>query len=161
MHIAVAGNIGSGKTTLTNLLSRNFGWQAHYEDVDDNPYLDDYKTKPFEAVAYIQDKIEFGDLVLNLGLRYDRIDPNAWQFKQREADTDANGNIIASTGMFGGNEIFDESDVEDSEVHQFVSPRMGVAFPVTENTVFHAQFGKFYQAPNLQDLYLSPFFLDS
>jgi deoxyadenosine/deoxycytidine kinase len=42
MHIAVAGNIGSGKTTLTNLLSRHFGWQAHYEDVDDNPYLDDF-----------------------------------------------------------------------------------------------------------------------
>ena len=42
MHIAVAGNIGSGKTTLTGLLARNFGWQAHYEDVDDNPYLDDF-----------------------------------------------------------------------------------------------------------------------
>ena len=42
MHIAVAGNIGSGKTTLTGLLARHFGWQAHYEDVDDNPYLDDF-----------------------------------------------------------------------------------------------------------------------
>ena len=42
MHIAIAGNIGSGKTTLTRLLSRNFGWEAHYEDVDDNPYLNDF-----------------------------------------------------------------------------------------------------------------------
>ena len=42
MHIAIAGNIGSGKTTLTGLLSRHFDWQAHYEDVDDNPYLDDF-----------------------------------------------------------------------------------------------------------------------
>jgi deoxyadenosine/deoxycytidine kinase len=42
MHIAVAGNIGSGKTTLTGLLARHFGWDAHYEDVDDNPYLDDF-----------------------------------------------------------------------------------------------------------------------
>ncbi len=42
MHIAVAGNIGSGKTTLTGLLARHYGWQAHYEDVDDNPYLDDF-----------------------------------------------------------------------------------------------------------------------
>jgi deoxyadenosine/deoxycytidine kinase len=42
MHIAVAGNIGSGKTTLTNLLSKHFGWDAHYEDVDDNPYLNDF-----------------------------------------------------------------------------------------------------------------------
>lgn len=42
MHIAVAGNIGSGKTTLTGLLSRHFAWKPHYEDVDDNPYLDDF-----------------------------------------------------------------------------------------------------------------------
>ena len=42
MHIAVAGNIGSGKTSLTGLLSRHFGWKPHYEDVDENPYLDDF-----------------------------------------------------------------------------------------------------------------------
>jgi len=39
MHIAIAGNIGSGKTTLTGLLAKNYGWQPHYEDVDTNPYL--------------------------------------------------------------------------------------------------------------------------
>lgn len=42
MHIAIAGNIGSGKTTLTGLLSKHFGWDAHYEDIDDNPYLNDF-----------------------------------------------------------------------------------------------------------------------
>ncbi len=42
MHIAVAGNIGSGKTSLTGLLTRHFGWKPHFEDVDDNPYLDDF-----------------------------------------------------------------------------------------------------------------------
>ncbi|OFY16548.1 MAG: deoxynucleoside kinase [Bacteroidetes bacterium GWE2_42_24] len=39
MHIAIAGNIGSGKTTLTGLLSKHFAWEPHYEDVDTNPYL--------------------------------------------------------------------------------------------------------------------------
>ncbi|HPE35374.1 MAG: deoxynucleoside kinase [Sphingobacteriia bacterium] len=39
MHIAVAGNIGSGKTTLTTLLSKHFKWEPHFESVDDNPYL--------------------------------------------------------------------------------------------------------------------------
>ncbi len=39
MHIAIAGNIGSGKTTLSGLLAKHFGWEAHYEDVDSNPYL--------------------------------------------------------------------------------------------------------------------------
>lgn len=42
MHIAVAGNIGAGKTTLTGLLSKHFRWEPHYEDVVDNPYLDDF-----------------------------------------------------------------------------------------------------------------------
>ena len=42
MHIAVAGNIGSGKTTLTSLLAKNMKWEAHFEDVDDNPYLNDF-----------------------------------------------------------------------------------------------------------------------
>jgi deoxyadenosine/deoxycytidine kinase len=44
MHIAVAGNIGVGKTTLTNLLAKNFKWEPHYESVEDNPYLDDFYT---------------------------------------------------------------------------------------------------------------------
>ncbi len=42
MHIAIAGNIGSGKTTLTGLLAKHYGWEPHYEDVDDNPYLNDF-----------------------------------------------------------------------------------------------------------------------
>jgi len=42
MHIAVAGNIGSGKTTLTKLLAKHYRWDAHYEKVDENPYLNDF-----------------------------------------------------------------------------------------------------------------------
>ncbi len=42
MHIAVAGNIGSGKTTLTSLLAKNFAWEAHYEAVESNPYLNSF-----------------------------------------------------------------------------------------------------------------------
>ena len=42
MHVAIAGNIGSGKTTLTRLLSKHYKWKPHYEDVEDNPYLDDF-----------------------------------------------------------------------------------------------------------------------
>ena len=42
MHIAVAGNIGSGKTTLTSLLSKHYKWDSHFEDVDENPYLLDF-----------------------------------------------------------------------------------------------------------------------
>ncbi|MGB0260143.1 MAG: deoxynucleoside kinase [Flavobacteriaceae bacterium] len=42
MHIAVAGNIGAGKTTLTELLAKHYQWEPHFEDVVQNPYLDDF-----------------------------------------------------------------------------------------------------------------------
>jgi len=42
MHIAIAGNIGAGKTTLTKLLAKHYRWEAQLEDVVDNPYLDDF-----------------------------------------------------------------------------------------------------------------------
>ena len=42
MYLAVAGNIGAGKTSLAELLSKHYGWEAHFEDVIDNPYLDDF-----------------------------------------------------------------------------------------------------------------------
>ncbi|MCC7298183.1 MAG: deoxynucleoside kinase [Bacteroidia bacterium] len=42
MHIAVAGNIGAGKTTLTNLLAKHYNWEMQLEDMDDNPYISDF-----------------------------------------------------------------------------------------------------------------------
>ncbi len=42
MHIAVAGNIGSGKTTLANMLAKHYGWEVQLEDNDDNPYISDF-----------------------------------------------------------------------------------------------------------------------
>ncbi len=41
-HVAVAGNIGAGKTTLTEMLGRHFGWEVHYENTENNPYLSDF-----------------------------------------------------------------------------------------------------------------------
>jgi deoxyadenosine/deoxycytidine kinase len=56
MHIAIAGNIGSGKTTLTGLLAKHFGWEPHYEDVETNPYLpafyDDMQRWSFNLQIY-------------------------------------------------------------------------------------------------------------
>ncbi|MGB5418635.1 deoxynucleoside kinase [Algibacter sp.] len=45
MHIAIAGNIGAGKTTLTKLLAKHYKWEAQLDDVVDNPYLDDFYTQ--------------------------------------------------------------------------------------------------------------------
>jgi outer membrane receptor protein involved in Fe transport len=153
-----------------------YGYDMYGNEVDDGTYFNTVRDEsgqpvsgfqsqaPYNPIimsAYLQDKIEFEDLVLNLGLRFDYIDPNAWQFKQGAAEFDEDGNYIEGTGMFGGDEIFSEADVKPSESFSFISPRLGFAFPVSESTVFHGQFGKFYQPPRLQDLYLSPFYLDS
>lgn len=51
MYIAVAGNIGAGKTTLTNMLSKHYGWVPKFESVDNNPYLDDFYNN-MERWAY-------------------------------------------------------------------------------------------------------------
>lgn len=42
MHVAIAGNIGAGKTTLTRLLAKHYNWKPHFEDVETNPYLNDF-----------------------------------------------------------------------------------------------------------------------
>ncbi|MDD4847360.1 MAG: deoxynucleoside kinase [Bacteroidales bacterium] len=56
MHIAISGNIGSGKTSLTNRLSKHFGWEPQFEDVDTNPYLssfyDDMQRWSFNLQIY-------------------------------------------------------------------------------------------------------------
>jgi outer membrane receptor protein involved in Fe transport len=156
---------------------RFYGYDIYGKEVNDGDYFKDVNRdnnsvptdgyanqEPYHPIimhAYLQDKIEFDDLVLNLGIRYDRIDPNAWQFKDLAAELDENDEIVDGTGLAHGDATFDDSDVEDSEVHNFISPRIGVSFPVTEKTIFHAQFGKFYQSPQLQDLYLSPFYIDN
>ena len=45
MHVAIAGNIGAGKTTLTKLLAKHYKWEPHYESVEGNPYLDDFYSE--------------------------------------------------------------------------------------------------------------------
>jgi outer membrane receptor protein involved in Fe transport len=155
---------------------RFYGYDINGNEVDDGDYFNVVrnsagipisgfnKQAPYNPIImnfYLQDKIELEDLIINLGLRYDRIDPNAWQFKDMAAELDDDGNIVPGTGMFHGDRTFNKEDIEDSEVHQFLSPRFGVSFPVTERTIFHAQYGKFYQSPQLSSLYLSPFYIDT
>ncbi len=60
MHIAIAGNIGSGKTTLTQMLAKRYGWTPRFEPVDNNPYLEDFyadmKRWSFNLQVYFLNK---------------------------------------------------------------------------------------------------------
>ena len=54
MHIAVSGNIGAGKTTLTEMLSKHYGWQPEFESTEDNPYLEDFYSDMHKWAFHLQ-----------------------------------------------------------------------------------------------------------
>ena len=99
---------------------------------------------PVFASAYAQDKVEYSDLVLNVGLRFDYINSDSRAFKDPEHPElaiDKTNGSVSSSGLV--------------KVASFssVSPRIGLSFPVTDRTVFHTQYGKFVQQSRLRDIY--------
>ena len=105
--------------------------------------------KPILAYAYVQDRFELEDLVLNLGVRVDYFDTRT--------------DILANPTLphFAGDPtIFDAPDFVEKEAEIEFSPRIGLGFPLTASTVFHAQYGKFIQQPALNQLYTGIFDLD-
>jgi hypothetical protein len=97
--------------------------------------------KPVFAGAYIQDKIEFSDIIINVGLRWDYINPDS-------KDTDTPGNLT-----YNADELLVPGTYKKTAATSQVSPRIGFSFPVTDRTVFHAQYGKFIQQSRLNDSY--------
>ncbi len=112
-----------------------------YDEVGNNADAGINAAKhPIFAAYYIQDKMEFSDLVVNFGLRLDYIDTDSKTFK--------NPHDIVFT-----DNLIDPTDLVDQTPFTQVSPRLGFSFPVTDKTVFHAQYGKFVQQSQLRDIY--------
>ena len=112
---------------------------------------DKYAPKnPLFAYAYLQDRFELEDLVLNLGVRMDYFDSQTDVLKD------------PSLPFAGGSDPynFDPGDFVRKKPEIQFSPRIGLGFPVTQTTVFHAQYGRFIQIPALTDLYTSQSILD-
>jgi len=107
----------------------------------------DAAKHPIIAAAYLQDKIELEDLVINLGLRWDYFDPASEGIVDPE-------NLRTFTSDISTTVLYEEN-FKTKKVQQYFSPRFGFSFPVTNQTVFHAQYGKFVQTPELQRLYIS------
>ena len=101
----------------------------------------DAPRHPVRAAFYIQDKIELKDLVFNAGIRVDYYNTGT------ESWVDPARLIINSTNLI------DDESLADPKTYAIVSPRLGWSFPVTDQTVFHAQFGKFVQMPRADDMY--------
>jgi outer membrane receptor protein involved in Fe transport len=101
----------------------------------------DRAKHPIISAFYVQDKIEASGLVMNLGIRLDYFDANGFTVK------DPLNIRITDEGLF------DRSQLRDSKTHITVSPRIGVAFPITERTVVYGQYGQFSQQPPYQLLF--------
>jgi len=120
---------------------------------DTTAYHDTYKRKPMEISAYIQDKMEFDDIILNVGLRYDYF----------SADADYSTNILyPSPGSPTLPTTVDASTLlaRSKGKHQW-SPRIGVSFPITDKGIIHFSYGHFFQIPSFRFLYTNPLFKSS
>lgn len=99
---------------------------------------------PVFASAYIQDKIDLKDLILNLGVRFDYINTDNYEL--------INPSLPDLSFDFNTGDIKPEG-FRKVPSYSGISPRIGLSFPVTDQTVFHAQFGKFVQQSQLSDIY--------
>ena len=95
---------------------------------------------PYFAAAYIQDKVEFTDMIVNAGLRFDAMDLDGWAFSDI-----SNLKVDQSD--------FTISKIRKTPIYTYVEPRLGFSFPASDRTVFHMQYGVFVQAPPLYSLY--------
>lgn len=143
----IQNNRDSLKIFVDNQVGTNyFGYNFLGDANDDSKLSDGYPDgarHPIIASAYLQDKIEFKDFTINAGLRFDYLDPNSWRVKD-----------IENVTSFGDPQSFGIEDIEfKSDPTYAFSPRLGFSFPVTENTIFHAQYGRFIQMPQLEFLY--------
>lgn len=151
-----------------NAYAENMGFTIDgkdYIDADISENRDAPRT-PLVAGIYLNDKIEMKDLILNLGLRYDYINPNNLSFydpAQIVLDSlqqiayniykDDKGKYTSP--MPTPSDSIGRKQMVESKKYSILSPRLGLAFPVTDQTVFHAQYGKYVQQPELNRMFVS------
>lgn len=102
-----------------------------YDPKRNFPYLNDYSTEPFEGAAYIQDKIELAYLVINIGLRFDYLNSNV-EFRSNPLDPNSLVTVKSRSQL---------------------SPRFGIAHPISDRTKLHFSYGHFFQNPDFEYLF--------
>ncbi len=104
---------------------------------NESPYHVYYKKEALQYSAYIQDKMEYSSMIMNLGVRYDVFVPND------SSITDL---------------VYPEAGKNDAQEKSMISPRVGVSLPITDKGIFHFSYGHFYQMPTLRNLYRESYF---
>lgn len=118
----------------------NYGFDVFGSETDEEGLF--APKHPLFASAYFVDRIEVNDLIINAGLRYDYIDMDSWAWTNPQLPI-----IDRET------HLIPDSALTEGETFDFISPRLGFAFPITDQTVFHLQYGKFVQSPSLDVAY--------
>jgi outer membrane receptor protein involved in Fe transport len=123
--------------------------------------MDIYTKEPYEFSGYMQDKMEFDAMVINLGLRYDYFNPNTTYPSQRRNpanqlifyEKDDSGQILTDAN---GNPILNQermSTYPEAEAQVQMSPRFGLSYTLGKSAVLHFSYGHFFQMPPLYALY--------
>ena len=121
---------------LTVLYDQNFDEPTVLSE-NKSPYHIFYDKDAIQYSAYIQDKMEYSSMIMNLGIRYDAFVPN--------------DSTIA-------NLLYPEADQKEAKTKTMISPRIGVSLPITDKGIFHFSYGHFYQMPTLRNLYRESYF---
>ncbi len=109
-------------------------------DPTDGDFVD-YSRKPLEFAAYVQDKVELGELVLNAGVRFDYFKPNAKTLLDKRTLSELIGNT---------------ENLQEASTKSQLSPRVGLSFPISDRGAFHVSYGHFFQMPSLEKLFQRP-----
>ena len=141
------------KITPEHLINRrgvnNYGYNAFGERTNEGLPEWEQARNPVFLGIYVQDRFEAEDLIINVGLRYDYIDIANWipvdPSRPELTWTKSNDLVTDESGTPTG--------LVKTPTFSSLSPRLGFSFPVTDQTVFHAQWGKFVQQTRLRDIY--------
>ncbi|MBP7460355.1 MAG: TonB-dependent receptor [Candidatus Delongbacteria bacterium] len=126
--------------------------KAYYNGLENGGYFDSgflfnrgrFVFRPVEASAFLQDKIELNNMTVNIGLRYDYFDSRG----KVPIDLRDPGDVYPG----------DEAPYRDAETHHQISPRLGLAFPISASGVVHGSYGHFFQIPTYEYVFYNPRF---
>jgi len=146
--LKLPSKIAADPNAIDTLIRRegldNFGYNPQGEKTNDGLADWEQSRKPSFLGVYAQDRIEWNDLIINVGLRYDRIDIANY--------VPIDPTVPEKTWDQVTYDVIDDGVVK-TEPRDYLCPRLGFSFPVTDQTIFHAQWGKFVQQSRLRDVY--------
>ncbi len=111
-----------------------------------NTYGDKYHVFPWQGAVYVQDKMDYSEMIINLGLRFDYFDPNT-NYPENPMDSQ-------DSDPDSQYETFQDIPRVDAEAKYQLSPRLGVAHPISEFDKLHFSYGHFFQMPAFRYLYM-------